>query len=81
MSFLRDRNNTAGSCSLYGSSRTQCMYLTVCIFVTTVGGRSVAPSMKKEKAQAISVNDRVSLFLELADAHRQLDQQVQLLIL
>lgn len=31
---------------------------------------------KKVKAQDISVNDRVSVFLELAEAHRLLDEKV-----
>ena len=32
---------------------------------------------KSGKVQEISVNDRVSVFLELAEAHRMLDEQVR----
>ena len=37
----------------------------------------LSAAKKSGKVQEISVNDRVSVFLELAEAHRMLDEQVR----
>ena len=42
-----------------------------------MGGRH---SAGKKERNVISVNDRVSVFLELADAHRLLGEQVKLVV-